>query len=253
MLVNKLYFVLSLTLVSICKRLNTLNSDQELAVKIDEYKRVDIIYKEKFKLLTETRQRLDELKRALNKEDSSSSSSSNETYIISSFITTFILATTFLLVIKFNIIYSKVFQREDDFDEHEKTYNSDYDFVANANRNSLKVIDASNEMYVREASSCVSVKGRHSTIGQQNELNDCCICMRSLEEIKQQQQQTFIENDENVASFKFTECGHLFCLCCMNKWFESRVYMTSKDEFKCPTCMRNVMRDNVIHVANAYI
>ena len=144
MLVNKLYFVLSLTLVSICKRLNTLNSDHELAVKIDEYKKVDVIYKEKYKLLTETRQRLDDLKRELNKTDYSPQ---NETYIISIFITAFILATTFVLVIKFNIIYSKVFQREDDFDEHEylsyhEKNNNDFDFVANANRNSLKVIDS---------------------------------------------------------------------------------------------------------------
>ena len=76
-------------------------------------------------------------------------------------------------------------------------------------------------------------------------LNDCCMCLRSLTEIKAANER-----------FKVTECGHVFCLGCMNKWYETRrgTYPTTdSEEFKCPVCMQSLLRDDLIRVSNIYI
>jgi len=208
-----------------------------LATKLDEYRRCETILKEKFSLLAEARHKFDTFEK---KYKDSLTYLSNRNDWLSLYLPILIIASTAFLLIR---NYSQYVLVNEDENIENVNLLENVDQVAYANKKSLKLIDASNEMYVREAA-------MGHLIG--NELNDCCMCMRSLDEIKQTME---IEDGEDVLSsqFKVTECGHVFCLSCMNKWFENRIYMASKNEFMCPVCMRNLMRDSVIHVSNVYI
>jgi len=218
---------------------------------LSKYKQCEAVYKERYLSLCKARQVLETIREKYEYEivTSTAPTSSFSLPVHCILITIICGGSAWCLIQNWK---SRNSQSESDMNAIGKKVKSKckHDLVAVSNQNSIKLIDASNEMYVREACNNCS-ENCNSDV-----LNECCMCMRSLVEIKQEDggDKEYEEEEEKIEStLKFTECGHVFCLKCMNKWFESRVYMAKEGEFNCPTCMRNLMRDNIIHVANIYV
>jgi hypothetical protein len=246
-------FLIIFPILILCLQISTENNDTKnissLIILLSKYKQCEALYKERYLSLCKARQVLETIKAKYEYEIATTSSittfsSSSSSF---SFYFHFILITIFCSGSVWYLIQNSKSRKQNDSDvdgiENNVKTKCKNDLVASSNRNSIKIIDASNEMYVREAA-CHNCNENYNSDG----LNECCMCMRTLMEIKQED-----GNECEESSLKFTECGHVFCLKCMNKWFECRVFMAKEGEFNCPTCMRNLMRDHIIHVANIYI
>ena len=130
----------------------------------------------------------------------------------------------------FNAIYFKYFC-------HIKNrFSLGRDKIAKHNMLSVLYAHVGYDTYVREA-----YYEENNTLKQQQELNDCNVCLRSLVDIK-----------KTSEPLKVTECGHVFCVGCLNNLCLN-VWFNNFTTIKCPTCMRNLRRDNVIQIRNLYI
>ena len=123
--------------------------------------------------------------------------------------------------------------------KHDKLakYNNQVALITVSSSSSKEVFDRSQEVFTRPAPFEENVNRRVGKVTHGVELNDCSMCLRSLIGIKR-----------DGLSFKATECGHVYCLTCMNNWFAS-----STLQLKCPTCLRELKRDEIIRVRNIYI
>ena len=116
---------------------------------------------------------------------------------------------------------------------------STHDKIVNCNRRALNTpkYDASKELFVREA----FFKNNPVENADKHVLNECSTCLQSL-----------IERKRAGDSLKVTECGHVFCLDCMNRFFDS-AYQDANGLVKCPTCVRPLTRDQVTYISNIFI
>ena len=114
-----------------------------------------------------------------------------------------------------------------------------HDKIANLNRNALTIepsSDFSQELFVRTAFTQVNPVENSSL-----DLNECNMCLCSL-----------VERKRAGMPLKVTECGHVFCLDCVNRMFDNAI-MYAHGLVKCPTCVRRLTRDHIIYIANIYI
>ena len=114
-----------------------------------------------------------------------------------------------------------------------------HDKIANFNRHALRTpfVDASLEMFLREALD----KQKPVKNASKQVLNDCSMCLTSL-----------LGRKRAGDSLKVTECGHVFCLECTNRLFDSATQF-SNGMVKCPTCVRLVTRDQIVYISNVHI
>ena len=73
-------------------------------------------------------------------------------------------------------------------------------------------------------------------------LTGCEVCKRQLLHIKQ-----------SGESMKYTECGHVLCLTCANKFHDQMSQASFRSKWPCPACTRPLKRHGLIHVYNLYI
>jgi hypothetical protein len=123
--------------------------------------------------------------------------------------------------------------------KHDKLakYNNQVALITVPSTSSKEVFVRSQEVYTRPAPFEENLNRRVGKVTHGVELNDCSMCLRSLIGIKRE-----------GLSFKATECGHVYCLSCMNNWLAS-----STLQLKCPTCLHELKRDQIIRVRNIYI
>ena len=130
--------------------------------------------------------------------------------------------------------YTKLVDNSKILDKHDRVAQAN---SLNAKSKSLKL----NQVYLEIAKRNTKLESTKAALSLRT-LNGCGMCNRKLLQIKQ-----------NGESMKYAECGHVFCLTCVNQLHDQMKTFSLRSNRTCPVCNWPLMQNGIIRISNIYL